>query len=267
MKVADLTVAIPFHAGTRPEELSASIESIVNQTLLPKHLILVQNGDVPEELSRIAQKLEPFPFEFDQIRVPKPGLPAALNASLELTRTRYYARMDSDDISHPNRFEVQMAYMTAHPETRILGGSAYEFTTTQGLDYLVPKEMPTDPRIMREWFHYRNPFIHTSIVFDMRVFKEIDPYDETFITDQDLEMWGRALKAGVEVANVPDFVVYFRTDEMIRKRSKQGAVWRQAKARFRYNTCSIRLNILKLAALSFRLMPMWIREFGYKRMR
>lgn len=263
----DLTVGIPFHSGSDPKQLIEALDSILNQTVRAGCCHLIQNGDVSPKLVEIVDNYVTKHPEFESIHVGKKGLAAALNASISKCTTTYYARMDSDDIALPGRFESQLKYLEAHNEVDILGGWAKEFSTEKGIECSVLKEMPTDPTEMRNWFHYRNPFIHSTVIFHKRVFDTIGFYDETYLTDQDLQLWGRAINADIMLANIPEVLIYFRTDNVIGRRSQYSAIKRQAIARYSVSTYSLKYNLLKIAALMFRLMPGWVQKLGYKNLR
>jgi len=266
-RIEELTVAIPYHHGTQVDHLREAVESILGQSYPPSTLMLVQNGDVSTELKEYVQGVSADRMQIQRIHVPEKGLPAALNRSILACETTLYARMDSDDVAHPMRLEKQVRYLQKHSEVQIIGGWAVEFASSSEKEKGELKEMPTDPQEMENWFHYRNPFIHATTVFRKSVFEQIGLYNERFLTDQDLELWARVFKHKIAVAHLSEVVLYFRTDEMIRKRSQMSAVWRQVKARYSYNTLSPRLNALKMLAILFRLMPLKIREFGYRHFR
>jgi len=225
-----ITVGIPYHGGSDSDHLKACIDSILEQTVLPARIILIQNGEVGSSIRATALSTKSDKVIIDHLVVLQQGLPSALNASLKITDTEYYARMDSDDIAFPQRLEQQLQFMDQNPEISILGGWAREFSSEGGLQKSIEKCTPTDNQVMVEWFHYRNPFVHSTVMFRMPVFKVIGYYDETYITDQDLQLWGRAIKASIGIANLKEFLIYFRTDNMLNKRSAFDAVWRQVKA-------------------------------------
>ena len=263
----DLTVGIPFHSGSNPSQLVETLDSLLGQTLRAGCCHLIQNGDVSDELLEVIDGYANKYAEFEKTYVEKKGLAAALNSSLSRCTTIYYARMDSDDIAMPQRFERQVNYLEAHGNVDILGGWAKEFSTSEGIEKAVLKRMPVEQQEMRNWFHYRNPFIHSTIVFRTKVFQNIGYYNESYLTDQDLELWGRAINANVKLANLPEVFIYFRTDNVIGRRSQFSAVKRQAVARYSVTTYSLKYNMLKIAALTFRLMPRWIQKLGYKNLR
>lgn len=262
-----LSVGIPYHSKTLANNLKEAIDSILNQSLIPEALLMIQNGDVPANLEMLVNDYCEKNSIMQQIHVPELGLPAALNASILVAETDYYARMDSDDIAVTDRFEKQMDFLQRHDEIDILGSWAWEFSATSGTIKKRLKRMPTEPAKMREWFHYRNPFIHPTVIFKTESIKKLGLYNEGFKTDQDLELWGRAIKAGLGIANLSEPLLFFRTDNMLAKRSKIDAVMRQVRARYSLNTPSLKLNILKVLALIFRLTPRFIREAGYKYLR
>lgn len=262
-----ITVGIPYHSGSDSKHLKTCIDSILEQSILPERIILIQNGHVEGELKSLALRTQSDKVKIDHLTVMKQGLPAALNASLKITTTEYYARMDSDDIAFPQRLEQQLRFMEQNPEISILGGWAKEFSSKSGLQASVEKRTPTDKKLIVEWFHYRNPLIHSTVMFRMSVFKKMGYYDEEYRTDQDLQLWGRAIKSSIGIANLREFLIYFRTDNMLKKRSAFDAIWRQVKARYSVRTYSPKLNVLKILALSFRLLPKKLRGLGYKHLR
>ncbi|NQT63409.1 MAG: glycosyltransferase [Candidatus Marinimicrobia bacterium] len=262
-----LTVGIPFHSKTLVSDLKEAIESIISQTLKADIIHLVQNGDISEEVDELLKSFMAEHQNIEHLLVEKSGLAAALNVSLRHTRTTYYARMDSDDISVRDRLFTQISFLREHPEIDIVGAWAWEFGSQEGLSKKRLKKMPTDPQKMQEWVHYRNPFIHPTVMYRVEFIRKLGYYNEVFLTDQDLELWGRAINNGAKIANIPTPLLYFRTDNMLSKRSKVDAVMRQIRARYVVRTWSPRLNILKVLALIFRLTPRIIREAGYKYLR
>ena len=112
-----------------------------------------------------------------------------------------------------------------------------------------------------------NPLVHPTVVFRVSVFDKIGLYDEKFYTDQDLELWSRALKNKVGISNIQKPLLYFRIEGRQKRRSKFSAIKRQIIARYSYNTLSMKLNILKIASILFRLLPEKIRLWGYKNIR
>lgn len=265
--LSNVTVGIPFYSGSNPEHLKQAIDSIVNQSVPAEVIHLIQNGPIDPDLQALVDSFLNENENMILLTIPEANLPAALNESIRTCTTKFYARMDADDISDTYRLQMQLDYFHEHPEVMILGGYAIEFKSGEEPKKGHLKKMPTSYAEMKRWFHYRNPFVHASVMFNTEVFLSLIGYDETFVTDQDLELWARVFKQKIKIANIKHPIVYFRTDNMIKNRSKPGAVLRQAKARYSYNTLNPILNIFKAGALLFRLSPAPVKHFGYRKLR
>ncbi len=263
-----VTVGIPFHAGIKAEYFRQAVESILSQTLPPQQLHLIQDGPVPEDLAGPARSYAAAHRFIRYLVIPvNSGLPYALNLSILSSDTRYYARMDADDISHPWRLQKQVAYLEGHPEIDILGTWALEFRQNPVAEEGVLKKMPLGREKIESLFHYRDPFVHPSVMFRRSVFERIGLYDPRFRTNQDTELWARALRLKVGVANLPEVLLYFRAEGVVKKRANPASLYRLAKARYRYNTWSLKYNVLKITSLLFRLLPSRLQEWGYRNLR
>ena len=274
----DVTVGIPYFNGTKVEDLRKSIESILSQTYKKLVLHLVQDGPVNRELQELVDMYLGKHENIKHINIcENRGLAHALNISILNATTKYYARMDSDDISHPDRIRQQYQFMESNLDIDILGTWIYEFYDDsafdetldfEGLDYEFQLiKSPQAKQDIEKMFHYRNPLCHMSVMFRKDVFARIGLYNARYRRTQDLELWSRALKANVGITNLPTPLVYVRAMDFAEKRSSFTGVLRQAKVRYKYNTLSPKYNLLKISALLFRLLPKNIRKWGYRRLR
>ncbi|WP_051082002.1 glycosyltransferase family 2 protein [Methylophilus methylotrophus] len=101
--------------------LREAIQSILNQTHQNWELLIVDDDSTDRELENIeASGL----LNDSRIKIYKNeqniGLAASLNKCIELAKGEYFARMDQDDISLPNRLEAQLAFLTSHPQVDLL---------------------------------------------------------------------------------------------------------------------------------------------------
>ena len=100
---------------------------LVEQTVKPSELVLVEDGELTEDLYTVIQKYQKE-FSITVIKLPQNGgLGNALNIGLQKCNNEWIARMDSDDISLPRRFEKQLYYIENHPDVDVLGCSLLEF--------------------------------------------------------------------------------------------------------------------------------------------
>ena len=162
----DITVGIPFFSGTISKQFQTAVDSILTQSLCPDEVHLIQDGSVSEELSELVKRyIESFPCVKHLIVEQNSGLAHALNFSILNTTSKYYARMDSDDIAHPQRLEKQVAFLNAHPDVDILGSWALEFEKDPLTENGFVRKLPAESSEIELMFHYRNPFVHSAVVF------------------------------------------------------------------------------------------------------
>jgi len=105
--------------------LKPAIQSILNQTFSDWELLVIDDGSTDSTVGLVRGFSDP------RIRViadgTHQGLVARLNQAIGLSRGRYFARMDGDDVSYPERLALQVKYMEAHPEIDLLGGGVVIF--------------------------------------------------------------------------------------------------------------------------------------------
>ena len=99
--------------------LRSAINSVLNQTYSNWELILIDDGSKDRTLS-IAKS-----FNDSRIEVISDGLnlklPHRLNQIITISKGKYFARMDGDDVSYPERLQTQVEYLENHPNVDILG--------------------------------------------------------------------------------------------------------------------------------------------------
>ncbi len=98
-----------------------AIESIVKQSYTNWELIVIDDGSKDRTVAAICEVGDP------RIHVvthsDNKGLPVRLNEAVTLARGPYFARMDGDDISYPERLQLQVSYLVRHKEIDVLGGA------------------------------------------------------------------------------------------------------------------------------------------------
>lgn len=111
--------------------LDAAVRSILNQTFSEWELLLVDDGSTDETLNEARGYKDP------RIRVftdgLHQGLVARLNQAVGLSRGKYFARMDGDDVSYPERLALQVEYLEGHSEIDLLGGGILVFGSGGGV--------------------------------------------------------------------------------------------------------------------------------------
>ncbi len=112
-----VSIGMPIFNGEKT--LKAAINSVLNQTYSNWELILIDDGSKDRTLSVVKS------FNDSRIKVISDGLnlklPKRLNQIISISRGKYFARMDGDDVSYPERLQTQVEYLENHPNVDILG--------------------------------------------------------------------------------------------------------------------------------------------------
>ena len=113
-----LSVIMPVY-NTKEEFLREAVESILNQTYTDYELIIIDDGstnNVEEVINSYKDKRIVY------IRQENTGIVGALNNGWNHAKGEYIARMDSDDVSYPDRFEKQAMFLDNNPDISLVGG-------------------------------------------------------------------------------------------------------------------------------------------------
>ena len=174
------------HIGN--EYLKIAIESCLEQTYKNYELIIVLNGPHRDEIERSI--IGWFPL-IDKVRIyksPIQHLIFSLNLGLHFARGKYIARMDSDDISHPQRLELQVICMEANPKIAVLG-SAYKVVDELGTKIGFVRNPLSNKSIRRQLF-FKNPLCHPSVMMRKSCVLNIGGYMGG-LHAEDYDLWCR----------------------------------------------------------------------------
>jgi glycosyltransferase EpsE len=138
------------------------------------------------------------------------GLAKSLNIALSHAKYDYIARIDADDMCEPRRLQAQLNYMLAHQEIDILGSNATLIDMQSNT--VGQSNVPLDHDSIVKALKYRNPMIHPSIMMKRNALEQLGGYNESLRKAQDLDLWHRAVKAGLIFANLPEPLIRYRID-------------------------------------------------------
>lgn len=211
------SVLMSVYCKEKPEYLRAAIESVVHQTLMPNEIVLVEDGPLTEELNELIRELKTQYNILRPIQLPKNvQLGRALAEGVKNCQYALIARMDTDDIAVPNRFEMQYCYMQKHPEVAVVGGYIEEFDDNDD-EYHKIKSMPCKHEAIRKYARYRNPINHMTVMYRKEAILGSGNYTH-FPFLEDYELWSRVLKEKYVFANLPHVLVKARTNSGIYQR-------------------------------------------------
>ncbi len=262
------SVLMSVYKNEKPEYLQQSLESILQQTILPAEIVVVKDGLLTDELDKVldvfAKRSNLFRFLcFEQNR----GLGLALRDGVEACSYEWIARMDTDDICKPERFARQVEYIERHPEIALLGTWIKEFSIDSDHPDSVT-ELPCEHEAIVAYAKKRNPFRHMTVMFKKSAVLDSGNYRD-FLWFEDYDLWVRMLQKGFQVANISEFLVDVRAGEdMFARRGG----WRYLKQDLRFqkwlyeggfvNAISYIENIIVRCFV--RLIPNDARSWFYK---
>jgi len=218
MKKIKFSVLMSVYYKEKPEYLKESLDSIINQTLKPNEIVLVEDGPLTKELDKLINEYEK---QYDTLKVIKlkenKGLGIALNEGLKHCSYDYVARMDSDDISLPNRFEVQIKYLEEHPEIDIIGTNIHEFDN-QMKKHISNKNVPEKQEEIKKYIKQRNPINHVTVVYKKQKVLEAKSYIDCPLFE-DYYLWCRMFMNNCTFYNIQDYLMNVRAGlDMVNRR-------------------------------------------------
>lgn len=190
--------------------LTEAMDSILAQTFTDFELIVIDDGSTDGSRAILNRYAATDP-RVRMIRRPNTGLTPALNECLELARGEFIARMDADDVSLPERFELQIDYLRANPDVLLLGG-AYDLIDGAGRLLRRVSQPPDDRSLQEICLSGRTPICHPSAMMRTAETLRVGGYDEQFEVAQDLDLWLRLGEIG-KMACLPQTLVKYRMHE------------------------------------------------------
>ncbi|MBD5186995.1 MAG: glycosyltransferase [Bacteroidales bacterium] len=204
------SVLMSVYRNDNPAFFRKAVESIsVRQTLKPSEILIIVDGPVPDHLMNEIQRLRE---EISEIRVifleKNGGLGNALRIGMEKVSHEIVARMDSDDISAPDRFEKQLKYLEEHPKCDIVGGQITEFIDDES-NIVGKREVPCGNDEIVMWLRGRCPLNHMTVTMLRSRGLEAGNYIDWHF-NEDYYLWIRMFEHGCRFANLPDTLVNVR---------------------------------------------------------
>lgn len=203
----------------KAEYLKLALNSIINQTLKPDEIVLVQDGKLTNELETvITEYSQKYPAIFKTYALQQnQGLGKALNFGMQKCSYEIIARMDTDDIAEPNRFELQINEFKQDKELMLCGGQIAEFADNSN-EKTGYRNVPLTHNKILKFVKKRNPFNHMTVMFKKQAVQSVGSYmDMPYF--EDYWLWARMLKADYKVKNIDQVLVSVRAgQDMIARR-------------------------------------------------
>ena len=202
-----------IYNATQAPTLDLSLKSLAKQHLAPDQIVLVRDGPVPPKVEQCIEKyMGTLPFKhlhFSQNR----GLGAALRDGLGACENELVARVDCDDRSVPERFDLQVKYLASNPSISVIGGWMKEYypQSQVGKPNTAVRKTPIEPTNVACNARQRNPLNHPTVMFRKAHVVASGSYQPCMLFE-DYFLWIRMLVAGYQLANMSHVLVETEVD-------------------------------------------------------
>ena len=263
------SVLMSLYVKEKPEYLRLAIDSMLNQTVQPDEIVIVEDGPLTESLYAV---LDEYKTKYPQIvRTIKNeknlGLGLALNVGLKECKNELVARMDTDDISKPDRCEKQLKVFAENMSLSIVGAYVDEFTDDPE-KIVSTRAVPVTNDEIYQFAKKRSAFNHPAVMYRKSRVLNFGGYAD-LRRNQDVDLFGRMLFGGCKAQNVPESLLLFRSNNDLAKRRKS---WQNTKSyidtigNFRKMGYSSFKDyaIVAVAQTGVFLMPAFLQHLVYK---
>ena len=206
------SVLMSVYQKEKAEFFRLSLQSMFDQTCPPDEVVVICDGPLTAELDAV---LMDFSAKYPKILKihrlgQNMGTGYAANIGLQLCRNELIAKMDSDDISYPDRCEKQLAAFQKDVKLDMIGGYVSEFETDIQNEKAV-KKVPLFHKDILKYAKRRNPFNNQTLMY--RKSKALACGGYTCNTRcEDYDFVTKMMIDGAKCKNLPFCLVHYRLD-------------------------------------------------------
>lgn len=213
------SVLMSLYVKEKAEYFRQCMESILNQTVLPDEIVVVKDGPVSdgveavlsEYLKRCGGMIKTVPLEKNM------GLGLALSEGIKHCSNEIVARMDTDDIAVPDRFEMQLKAFEDDPGLDVCGGQIIEFEVSPDKP-VAERRVPLSHEEIIEYQKKRSAFNHMTVMYKKSKVLAAGNYKHCPLMEDDM-LWVDMILSGARCANLDEYLCYVRTNrDMIARR-------------------------------------------------
>lgn len=209
------SVLMSLYKKEKPEYLELALDSMLNQTISPDEIILVEDGPLTDELYGVLNK---YPMLHRIKNETNLGLGLALNVGLKECRNELVARMDTDDCSKPDRCEKELARFEQKPYLAIVGCYIDEFVGDVN-NVISQRKVPTSSEDIYNFAKKRSAFNHPAVMYSKTAVLNNGGYSD-LKRNQDVDLFGRMQFNGYKAENIDEALLWFRSSNELSKRRK-----------------------------------------------
>lgn len=214
-----MKISVVMAAYNAEKYLREAMDSILAQTYEDLELIVLDDKSTDGSLAILKEYAARDPRVVVLENEENMGLTKSLNKGLAVAKGEYIARMDADDISVPDRFEKQVAFLDSHPD--------YTFVSCIGR-YIDEEGREEQLRLFPETHEQIcammpkvDAVMHPGVMFRRADVAAIGNYCEELRVVQDYDLWFRGMAAGYKFYNIQEPLVYFRRNHSYNMRKNR----------------------------------------------
>lgn len=194
---------MPVHNGA--QFLRPAIESVLAQTHRDLELFVIDDDSTDGSVAIAQGFTDPRLRSFAGHG--RRGLPGTLNIGLQAATGEFVARLDQDDVAHPDRLEKQIAWLERRRDVVLVGSLARLIDEHGHVTGSVRR--PISENGVRWYSFVENPLIHSTACFRRDAVMALGGYDASLPLAEDFDLWGRILRAHA-VENMPEALIDYR---------------------------------------------------------
>ncbi len=217
------SVLMSLYKKEHPEYLRLALDSMINQTIRPDEIVLVEDGPLTDELYAVIEEYKDYLHIV--VNEKNIGLGLALNAGLKACKNEFVARMDTDDISKPDRCEKQLLRFAQKPYLAIVGSHIDEFVGTPD-NVISQRKVPTTSEAIYDYAKKRSAFNHPAVMYRKSAVLAEGGYSD-LKRNQDVDLFGRMLFKGYKAENIDEALLCFRSSDELAARRRS---WENTKS-------------------------------------
>lgn len=198
-----ISVIMPVYNGEK--YLKEAIDSVLSQTFKDFELIIINDCSTDTTIDVINSYNDERIILINNEE--NLGIAKNLNKGIEISKGKYIARMDADDICYPHRLERQYNFMEANIDIGMCGSSAEVFTDNTIRLHVCPQQH-NEIKVLQI---FNSAFTHPAVMIKKEILDKYNlRYDEFYEGMEDYELWIRMSRV-TKLANIDEVLLKYRS--------------------------------------------------------
>ena len=261
-----ITVVIPVYSGVEPGHLRRALGSMQEQTLPADEILIVEDGPLGAGLDAVVAELGGVDSRVRRISLAQNrGVAYAMQAGIEAAKNRWVARMDADDVSLPNRLEMQ-AQAASGGHYAAIGAAMLEFEGDEE-NIVGLRVMPLTEERIRRYVLTNSPINNPTLFLDRDAALAVGGVRHV-PNMEDYDLFARLAAGGYPMLNLAEPLLLFRADPaMFKRRSARGMFAAEVQMQRNLRSYGLirtpRMYANLLVRSAFRALPQRALRFAY----